>query len=191
MIDYSGDRSAAHLKDWAISLIPNKVISPAACCHLGLLDLGATSSRAPGAPADVRRLGNTLGPRHCCGVIAQVTTVNKQAQLDALLKRCAGAAGRGGAAWGACLVLATDKPVTSPLYLSLAAEYDGRLAFGEVRRGSRDLLSTLGVERWVPLAEHAFIAPACSSAQSRSAGGQSSMLVFLASSYLMSSRHGS
>lgn len=25
MVDYNGDRSAQHLKDWAISLIPNKV----------------------------------------------------------------------------------------------------------------------------------------------------------------------
>ncbi len=35
MIDYNGDRSAGHLKDWAISLIPQKV------CHLFF------SSRAP------------------------------------------------------------------------------------------------------------------------------------------------
>ena len=29
MIDYNGDRSAGHLKDWAISLIPQKVSLPA------------------------------------------------------------------------------------------------------------------------------------------------------------------
>ena len=29
MIDYNGDRSAGHLKDWAISLIPQKVLLPA------------------------------------------------------------------------------------------------------------------------------------------------------------------
>lgn len=79
----------------------------------------------------------------------QVTTINKQPQLDALLKRCAGGSGssRGVATWGACVVLATDKATTSPLYLSLAAEYDGRLAFGEVRKGAPELLRSMGINR--------------------------------------------
>lgn len=74
-----------------------------------------------------------------------MTTVNRKAQLDVLLKRCAG--GKGAAAWGACVVLITDKATTSPLYLSLAAEFDGKLAFGEARKGGQELASSLGVQR--------------------------------------------
>ena len=77
-----------------------------------------------------------------------MTTINRQAQLDALLKRCSTASGRGAAAWGACVVLVTDKATTSPLYLSLAAEFDGKLAFGEVRKGGKEVAEALGVSRW-------------------------------------------
>ncbi|KAK9806036.1 hypothetical protein WJX73_007755 [Symbiochloris irregularis] len=98
LVDYNGDRSASHLKDWAISLLPNKVL-----------------------------------------------TLNRQANLDALLERCSSGKSKAAASWGACMVLATDKATTSPLYLSLAGEFDGKLAFGEARKGTQALAEKLGV----------------------------------------------
>ena len=88
---------------------------------------------------------------------AQVATLTKQAHLDALLQRCgseiasgSGSSGRGGAAaWGACMVLATDKATTSPLYLSLAANFNGKLAFGEARKGTQALADKLSIARCV------------------------------------------
>lgn len=58
--------------------------------------------------------------------------MSKPAQLDALLARCGGSAGAKGAAkvaaaWGACVLLFTDKAATPPLYKSLAAQYAGKL----------------------------------------------------------------
>ena len=55
MIDYTGDRSAGHLKDWAISLIPQKVSLPtsvrllhaAACCRISSLPVPIAGSAAP------------------------------------------------------------------------------------------------------------------------------------------------
>ncbi len=50
--------------------------------------------------------------------------------MDALLQRCGGGDGARGkerAAWGACILLFTDKPATPPLFKSLAAQYAGKL----------------------------------------------------------------
>lgn len=91
-IDYNGDRSAQHLKDWAISLIPQKV-----------------------------------------------TVIPSADAMTAFLQRCGGPGGgkgkkqgKDGASWGGCVLLFSDKKQTSPLYKSLAAQFAGRLAFGEV-----------------------------------------------------------
>ena len=59
-------------------------------------------------------------------------------KLDAFLGQCGGGDGKAkkgigsGAAWGGCVLLFSDKKQTSPLYRSLAAQYAGKLAFGEV-----------------------------------------------------------
>lgn len=67
--------------------------------------------------------------------LVQVTALSKPAQLDALLARCGGSAGakgttKGAAAWGACVLLFTDKAATPVLYKSLAAQYAGKLVRG-------------------------------------------------------------
>ncbi|CAL5222385.1 g4741 [Coccomyxa viridis] len=104
MIDYNGDRSAGHLKDWAISLIPQKV-----------------------------------------------TVLSSGEKLEAFLERCGGGDGKAkksaksGAAWGGCVLLFSDKKQTSPLYKSLAAQYAGKLAFGEVR-GLGEMAANFGVD---------------------------------------------
>ena len=60
------------------------------------------------------------------------------AQVDELLRRCSGGSGgskdRGRAAWNLCLLLFSAKTATSPMYSSLANQFDGKVAFGEVRR---------------------------------------------------------
>ena len=69
-------------------------------------------------------------------VLVQVTALSKPAQLDALLARCGGSAAgakgtaKGAAAWGACVLLFTDKAATPPLFKSLAAQYAGKLVRG-------------------------------------------------------------
>ena len=68
----------------------------------------------------------------------QVTVLSSADKLDAFLGQYGGGdgkskkAGRSGAAWGGCVLLFSDKKQTSPLYRSLAAQYAGKLAFGEV-----------------------------------------------------------
>ena len=51
------------------------------------------------------------------------------------------------AAWGVCILLLTAKSNTAPLYRSLAAQFEGKLAFGEARGSNRDIASKFGVER--------------------------------------------
>ena len=69
----------------------------------------------------------------------QVTVLSSAERLDAFLRQFGGGDGkakkgvRSGAAWGGCMLLFSDKKQTSPLYRSLAAQYAGKLAFGEVR----------------------------------------------------------
>ena len=69
----------------------------------------------------------------------QVTVLSSGEKLEAFLERCGGGDGKAkksaksGAAWGGCVLLFSDKKQTSPLYKSLAAQYAGKLAFGEVR----------------------------------------------------------
>ena len=71
---------------------------------------------------------------------AQVTVLSSGDKLEAFLQRCGGADGKAkkvaksGAAWAGCVLLFSDKEQTSPLYKSLAAQYAGKLAFGEVRK---------------------------------------------------------
>ncbi|CAL8467437.1 g6975 [Coccomyxa elongata] len=106
MVEYNGDRSAQHLKDWAISLIPNKV-----------------------------------------------TVLGSPDKLEAFLARCGGGGsggkgkkpGKDGAAWGGCVLLFSDKKQTSPLFKSLASQYAGKLAFGEVR-DLGEMAAKFGVE---------------------------------------------
>ena len=68
----------------------------------------------------------------------QVTVLTSGEKLEAFLQRCGGGDGKAkkgaksGAAWGGCVLLFSDKKQTSPLYKSLAAQYAGKLAFGEV-----------------------------------------------------------
>ena len=69
-------------------------------------------------------------------------------KLEAFLARCGGGGssgkgkkpGKDGASWGGCVLLFSDKKQTSPLYKSLAAQYAGKLAFGEVCPSSHLLL---------------------------------------------------
>lgn len=69
----------------------------------------------------------------------QVTVLSSGNKLEAFLQRCGGPGegkakkgAKSGAAWGGCVLLFSDKKETSPLYKSLAAQYAGKLAFGEV-----------------------------------------------------------
>ena len=69
-------------------------------------------------------------------------------QAAQLLKRCEpGGRGKGAAAWNACALLFTDKAETAPLLKSLANQYDGRIAFGEVRGSNRQLSQQFGVDK--------------------------------------------
>lgn len=99
--DYKGDRSASALKQWGLSLIPNKV-----------------------------------------------ATVNKAAQLQELLQQCSSNSSKDAAAWSVCVLLFTAKSATAPLYKSLAAQYAGKIAFGEVRGSNRELSERFHVDRW-------------------------------------------
>ncbi len=65
----------------------------------------------------------------------QVTALSKPAQVDTLLQRCGGSggSGKGAAAWGACILLFTDKSATPPLYKSLAAQYASKLVRGPTK----------------------------------------------------------
>ncbi len=51
------------------------------------------------------------------------------------------------AAWGVCILLLTAKANTSPMYKSLAAQFEGKLAFGEARSSNQEIASAFGVER--------------------------------------------
>ena len=54
--------------------------------------------------------------------------------MDELLRRCSGGGkDRGRAAWSLCLLLFSAKTATSPMYSALANQFDGKVAFGEVR----------------------------------------------------------
>ena len=56
--------------------------------------------------------------------------------MEELLRRCSGGGGskdRGRAAWSLCLLLFSAKTATSPMYSALANQFDGKVAFGEVR----------------------------------------------------------
>ena len=67
-----------------------------------------------------------------------MTVLTSGDKLGAFLERCGGGDGKAkkgaksGVAWGGCVLLFSDKKQTSPLYRSLAAQYAGKLAFGEV-----------------------------------------------------------
>ena len=54
------------------------------------------------------------------------------------------------AAWGVCILLLTAKANTSPMYKSLAAQFDGKLAFGEARSSNQEIASVFGVDRCSP-----------------------------------------
>ena len=54
------------------------------------------------------------------------------------------------AAWGVCILLLTAKANTAPMYKSLAAQFDGKLAFGEARSSNQEIASIFGVERCSP-----------------------------------------
>lgn len=99
--EYQGERSAAAMKNWALSLIPNKV-----------------------------------------------TSISKLSQLSTLYQQCGGAAGAAAAAWGVCMLLLTDKGTTAPLYKSLAAQYAGKVAFGEAKSSNADLARHFNVTRY-------------------------------------------
>ncbi len=66
----------------------------------------------------------------------KVATLRSNADLDALLKRCAGGAGAkksgDGASFGLCVVLVSDKASPPALLQALASAYAGRVAFGFV-----------------------------------------------------------
>lgn len=78
----------------------------------------------------------------CLG--CQVTVLGSPDKLEAFLARCGGGGssrkgkkpGKDGASWGGCVLLFSDKKQTSPLFKSLASQYAGKLAFGEVRFSS-------------------------------------------------------
>ena len=59
-------------------------------------------------------------------------------QLDELLRRCSSGDStrkdKGRANWDLCMLLFTAKTSTPPMYAALANQFDGKVAFGEVRR---------------------------------------------------------
>jgi protein disulfide-isomerase A6 len=111
VVDYGGDRSAAALRDWAISLLPG-----------------------------------------------DVTPVPRSAALPALLARAGGKPGKGAAApppgkqaaWGAAVLLVTDKASPPPLWRALAGVFEGRIAFGLAGGGGGDLPKKLGLKAPLP-----------------------------------------
>lgn len=79
MIDYNGDRSAGHLKDWAISLIPQKV----------------RARLTTGPQFGVALLFHRMIDEHMRGcyhlfVILLVTVLSSGSQLGGFLQRCMG-----------------------------------------------------------------------------------------------------
>ena len=80
----------------------------------------------------------------------KVTNVGSQQQLGSFLAQCSRAGGKPAAAWGVCILLLTAKTSTAPMYKSLAAQFEGKLAFGEARSSNQDIASKFGIERWGP-----------------------------------------
>ena len=79
-----------------------------------------------------------LGSQSTAAADMQVAVLSSTEKLETFLQRCGGGDGKAkagaksGASWGGCVLLFSDKQKTSPLYKSLAAQYAGKLAFGEV-----------------------------------------------------------
>lgn len=105
VVDYTGDRSATGLRDWAVGLLP--------------------------------------------GV---VTPVPKTAALPTLLVHAGGPPPKGNpaptlqAAWGAAVLLVTDKATPPPLWRALAGQFGGRIAFGVTTGGGGDLVKKFGLK---------------------------------------------
>ncbi len=77
MIDYSGDRSAGHLKDWAISLIPQKVRT--------VLTVGPQSNYALLLHIDLREC--MQGCRKAFAIVVKIV-LTLGCKLDIALQRC-------------------------------------------------------------------------------------------------------
>lgn len=65
--------------------------------------------------------------------------------MEELLQSCG--PGSKKAKWGACALLFTDKDRTAHLTRSLASQYEGNIAFGEVRGANKDLSARFNVTR--------------------------------------------
>ena len=54
------------------------------------------------------------------------------------------------ARWGAGAILFTDKDRTAHLTKSLAHQFEGKLAFGEVRKADKELAERFNISGYVP-----------------------------------------
>ncbi|GMH39634.1 hypothetical protein BSKO_07532 [Bryopsis sp. KO-2023] len=81
--------------------------------------------------AAIKNWAFSLIPNH-------VEVLGREKALQSFLDRCRGKSSNK-ASWKLCVVLFTDKTTTSPLYKSLSTLYKGKIAFGEVRQGNKDV----------------------------------------------------
>eukprot|EP01025_Chloroclados_australasicus_P038787 TRINITY_DN4005_c0_g1_i4.p1 TRINITY_DN4005_c0_g1~~TRINITY_DN4005_c0_g1_i4.p1 ORF type:complete len:470 (-),score=80.65 TRINITY_DN4005_c0_g1_i4:246-1655(-) len=76
----------------------------------------------------------------------KVFVIKKQSQMDEFLKRCSGQAKPSEKAeWDVCVLHFTEKKETPALYKSLSSQYDGKIAFGEVRQADKALSAEFNV----------------------------------------------
>ncbi len=80
-----------------------------------------------------------------CGPVVVGSQPDVDLQAEELLK--ASAPGSKKAKWGASALLFTDKDKTAHLTRSLASQYEGSIAFGEVRAANKQLAAQFNVTR--------------------------------------------
>ena len=83
----------------------------------------------------------------------KVDSIRTKSQLQDFLKRCGGSSktkSKQNAAWGLCVVLATDKAGTPSLWKALASVYSGKVAFGLVRSRDAEVVDAVGPVPQVP-----------------------------------------
>ena len=91
-----------------------------------------TGGNAGGVEFDGDRTSKNLQRWALSLIPDHVVPISKSRQLEEFLTRC-GSGRQGNASWRVCVLLFTEKSVTSALYKSLAFMYEGRILFGEVQ----------------------------------------------------------